>query len=73
MTEEPSRRSKVHVELGTPEGGNAKARAKVADIIRGNTGGKAFADAGWKPAASSSGAVNPGVLAALRRAWDEQR
>jgi hypothetical protein len=56
----------ANVELGIPIGADAKG-LQTSDLT------KALTDAGWKAPSATTGAADPGVQAALRRAWDEQR
>jgi hypothetical protein len=63
----------ANVELGTIANADRKKTAKLAKIVGGRAGAKALADAGWKPPSQQQGTTDPGILAALRVAWDQGR
>ena len=56
--------------LGTT--GNGEAGRKLVTAWKGPSGQRVLAGAGWKPA-DNAAAPDPGVLAALRQLWLDQR
>jgi hypothetical protein len=63
----------ANVELGTIATADRERVAKLTRIVRGSAGTKALAGAGWKPPSESKGTTDPGILAGLRAAWNQQR
>ena len=60
----------VGVELGSV--GGTAAATDLANLVRGGTGASALSAAHWKAGPPAAGTTtDPGVLAALRAAWQE--
>jgi hypothetical protein len=68
----PAPVTNLNAQLGSPA--STPATRKLSDLLHDGSGARALTAAGWKAPASATGATDdPGVLAALRKVWQEQR